>query len=335
MCFKKTFVIVILASLILLLVEFVSMQYLQRLNKAKSFLILASEDKDSWQTKNQNYNTIDPLLGWAANQENIQNLGWTWTNNCILLEHLNLDQIPIKIYISGGSASDLLYDKENWPAQLLDEFVQRNIAVQIYVAAVAGYNSGQEVLKTLRDIQEIKADIHISYSGANEMEENNYVSLYEHHNLSALIEPRSSKLFPNTISLLQELLSRPKSQAKILELNKLDAPIFWEQNMRNLHALSQEYNYTFVGVLQAVFNFMDKENSNEIPIHYIEDYQYFFPKAIALSENYTYLYDFSSKFKDEDAFLDDCHLKHIKYQKEIAQAMYKIIDTSYFSYKPN
>jgi len=319
--------------LILVGIEFYSNSILSSKNISCDLFYNKADESEFWCLKdNYAYTQIDPLLGWSIDYSKIDKADFIQKNNSTYISSLNINcNDTLIIYISGGSTSDLTYDKNNWPKSLLNTLERNNICSEIYIAAVAGYSSGQELLKSIRDINKIKPDIHISYSGVNEMENPNYVSWYETH----LIESIFSKatILPSTITLLKSKIdSHPKITIKNIEhYNAVD---FWQQNMKNMNGLAIANNYFFIGVLQPVFKFeehlINTENKNLA--HFANDYIQFYPEARNISSHANYIFDLSRTFDDyqNNVFKDDCHLSDEKYQDIIGNKIYNIIDSLYF-----
>ncbi len=96
-----------------------------------------------------------PTLGWARDYSKSKNV--TILHNSVFLENIPNPELDTTIIvITGGSAADLMFLSFNWPALLYDKFVEANQNCQIYVSAVSGYNTSQELLKFLSEGLEIK-----------------------------------------------------------------------------------------------------------------------------------------------------------------------------------
>jgi hypothetical protein len=310
--------------------EFVSFLYLSSQNKGQSLFFNKPAVIQSFQNEEgkEIYKDIDPLLGWSINQAYSSSLNLVEEANSFVLRSSNSNcPDPLIIYISGGSTSDIVFDAKNWPVsfhRLLDDNRQ---CYKIYVGAVAGYSSGQELLKLIRDMDKIKPDIHISYSGVNEMSNPSYVSDYELYLFTKLLA--SPKFLPNTLTLLKGLASK-ESDAKLHFQEKYEGVDYWIQNMKNMEALAEYNNYTFVGILQPVFNYDTYLDSsrNETLHYFAKEYNQFYPEAKRLCMDYTFLYDQSNFFKNypPPVFKDDCHLSDVRFQKAIAQEIFNIIN---------
>lgn len=334
MIFKKTLLLFLSALTALVVLECVAYFYLKRHHQQSKFLYSSKVEVRNNDDKVKLYRKIDPLLGWAIDSDEIIKNNYNETYNSILLESkLDNQSDTFVIYISGGSTSDLIYDQNNWPFFLLQELEKNKINSRIYVASVGGYNTGQELLKTIRDIDLIKPDIHISYSGANEMEDPSYVSFYEFEIFNNFTKNKEYKYLPNVLKIGSLILGNQKPQIEIVDRNNIDGVYFWKQNLTIMKSIADMKDYSFIGVLQPVkgqdsslkeFEKIDKETQ-----HLINDYEAFYPKAKEMASQSEYIFDFTNIFKNqkEDVFKDDCHLNSSKYQKILSHQIYNLLDS--------
>jgi hypothetical protein len=275
------------------------------------------------------YNVIDPLLGWAIDYKNLNNDLYYNQCNSVVLETNKKDFTKdcFVLYISGGSTTDLFYDSNNWPVFLLEKFSENNLCAKIYISSVSGYTSGQELLKTIRDIDCVKPHLHISYSGANEVENTGYVSYFEQNLYNNLLKKREYFLFPNLLYSISNMFNS-KTNININETKFINPAYFWKANMKYMHSLSLANNYEFIGVLQPVRGFSGfVENSlkgDEPYFNNWQDNQIFYPKAIETVEQHDFLYDFTNVLQTArvNPFIDDCHLNNIEFQRQIANKVF-------------
>ncbi len=266
---------------------------------------------------NPNHFEINPLLGWSnKNFKSFENNGEE-----IILKYHNGNDNPYRIYLSGGSTTDLVLDSNNWPIFLLQEFKEKKISVEILVASVGGYSSGQELLKLITRKQD-KIDLHISYSGANESDSPSYVTNYELENYEKLVNSKP-KLLPNTIRFFQK-----SNRFSVRNVRKYKPEDFWIENMRKMNCLAIGNGYKFIGILQPVAGLFSKRpkvmpNGSE---RYLPIYKKMYPKVIQQLKNVKYLIDFSKIFinQEQSPFKDDCHLKFKDDQKIIAKKIAEI-----------
>ncbi len=289
--------------------------------KAEGFLVHIERNKG---IQKVDYCETDALLGWK-----IKDYGkYQHEYGDITLSYLSDGSDVIDIYISGGSTSDLLYDSLNWPNFLLKKFEEKKIPVTIRIGAVAGYNSGQELLKLISS-NALKPDIHISYSGANEVDHPDYVSLYESEFFQNKAHPKPSFFMPNTIAFIREKTSVNSSVSQ----RENYAPIeFWNKNMRQMAQLAKGGNYTFFAILQPVAGYRNII-PKKMPVgakRYIELYPDFYKKATKLVGDKQNFIDLSGIFEKEKqaVFKDDCHLKHKIDQQKIANEIFTLCLTN-------
>lgn len=331
---KSTYALYVFIStfLILLFSELLSFKWLQSKEKAEPFFYSRAQGDvpPIWDGQHKAYNTLDPLLSWTINPDAIDEKDYTLEQASIVLEHFTNSTDTLKIYISGGSTSDLIFDETNWPNCLYRQLKEANHSVKIYLAAVGGYNSGQEYLKTIRDISSIKPDVHISYSGANEINPKGYYSNYE----CSLYENISNTKYVGLLPNLRKIITPQKVRFQLYQPNTVNTAEFWKNNMRYMHALSMANDYKFYGILQPVIYYGSKvENSNFDKTLYKEykiDYDLFYPEAQQFASTTPYVFDFTSVFQDNDRliFKDDCHLLNETDQCLIGQAVFELITDS-------
>ena len=289
--------------------------------KAEGFLVYIERNKG---IQKVDYCETDALLGWK-----IKDYGkYQLENGDVILSYLAEKSEAIVIYISGGSTSDLLYDSLNWPHFLLKKFEEKNISVKIRIGAVAGYNSGQEILKLISS-DLLKPDIHISYSGANEVEHPDYVTLYESEIFQNKAYPKPSFFLPNTIAFIRDKTSDNSS----LSQRENYAPIeFWYKNMSQMAQLAKGGDYTFLAILQPVAGYRNivPKKMPDGAKRYIKLYPKFYKKATSLVGNKQNFIDLTGIFENEkqSVFKDDCHLKYKINQQKIANEIFKLCLTN-------
>ncbi|MEX0812910.1 MAG: hypothetical protein WD048_11895 [Chitinophagales bacterium] len=335
---KNTFFALAVSGILLLLLETGSFIYLWSVDDQKKFLVNIESSPQVF-IDYFAFDQFDPLLGWSMSYDNVKALGFELYHNAVLLNGKeNSCDRPLVIYISGGSATDMTFDRDNWPKYLHELLDENQYCSKIYVGAVAGYNSGQELLKIIRDRHKIEPDIHLSYSGANEPTNAGYTTEYEHLFYTSNVESQAPIFLPNTIYLLRNLLFPSEFNVKAFE--QVDPIVFWEDNMKNMQALSIQHKYFYIGLLQPVYGFGSENSSGEIPENimnkHLKDYQSFYPAAMDIADKYGYLYDLTAAFShlsEEVIFKDDCHLMNSSYQKIIAKEVYQLILPKLEKYK--
>lgn len=307
------------------LIEYACKKSLQRTHRDLNFLI--SNRTLYYFThyyRQFNFDEIDPLLGWSNKSNTIEASGLSIFNNCISLSNTNKN---IVIFITGGSTGDVMLNAQNWPTHLQQLLNKKRISAVVVVGAVGGYNSGQELLKTMRDGVRCKPFIHISYSGANDIEFSGYVSPYEYSIFKeALNGGPPSPYFPNTIAYAKGLLLKHPDTLS-LKTNSSESPdSFYCRNMQMMHALSCGFNYHFLGILQPVINSgryvqAETEAANDFHAPLYKKHYPYFKKFV---ENTPYMASFTNIFDTctNRVFSDDCHITD-SYQKLVAEKVYE------------
>lgn len=332
----KQFLISIMSVICILIFTEVGIHFFNKSKQSSYPLFFKKQDKNTFENRLKIYTKVDPLLGWAIHYDNLEDKSFQSKFESILLKnHPSPCESLKKIYISGGSTSDLIFDNENWPYYLYKLLKRKDWCFEIYVASVGGYNSGQELLKVIRDVNDINPDIHISYSGANEIEYSGYVSNYEYNLFHSILYPSQHGFFPN----IKAFISKNKNPYNlVLDMNiEEDATEFWLKNMSIMYSISNTFNYEFVGILQPVFIHSNQKNidlkgrkKDLKPL--FEDF-YFSSQVHVLEHDF--LHDFTQIFKsvNENPFIDDCHLKDSMYQKMVADSIFHLIEPLLIHYQ--
>lgn len=325
---KRFMWLIVFTLILLVLAEVFASISLAKQNESYPLFLLRNTNSSSAITHLPYYNQLDPLLGWSVADETAQSLSFETKHHTVFLHSTDIScSDTLSIYISGGSTSDLIYNEKNWPHFLLEKFVAEGYCAAIYNGAVAGYHSGQELLKVMRDIKDVQADIHISYSGANEATDPSYISQYERNIYLHLIKPKPSKFLPNTSYWLRSKLS-PSPYAVFDNLGFSKPENFWLNNQHLMNSLAQHSGYIHLGVLQPVNFNPDSSPEGNVDIEQsIKAYQNFYPKIVQEIPDSSYLINLSQLFvnKNDQVFKDDCHLSENKYQEEVAEAIYELL----------
>jgi len=330
---KKTLLTqAILVILCLTALESVCWVWLKTNNLSVGYLVNFDYFNEVNGTKGFGFNEIDSLCGWAMSNARLENMGYETEHNCIVLRSKGTNpSTPLKIFITGGSTSDIALHKENWPVDLHQLLVKNKINAILYVGAVGGYTSGQELLKLLRDGVTMHPDIHISYAGANEGADLGYVSEYEYDFYhTAYRESLSSKLLPSTVLAVRKLLGISYYDLSIKPKKEIDPFIFWQQNVSYMHAAATAKKTKFIGLLQpvlAVTKNSTQSEKNLDPGNYGLKYKQYYPLAQEyIRTDGNGLYDLSGLFDtiQGQIYIDDCHI-NTPYQKIVANAVFNII----------
>ncbi len=296
------------------------MKYLQCSNRQLPFLITHRDFNYFTKYYRQfSFNEVDPLLGWARSTNSIVADGYIVKNNCVFL---NKSDSGIIIFITGGSTSDVVLNRQNWPTHLQRLLTENNISATLVVGAVGGYNSGQELLKTIRDGANCHPFVHVSYSGANDVEYSGYVSPYEYSAFKEMINGGSVPPYlANTITVARNLLAQAPGQLYLKENEPEQPLVYFSRNMNMMHALSVGLNYRFIGILQPVINsgiYKQPETEAANDFH-APLYKKYYPGLKAYAANTPFMVSFTNLFDtcSGPVFVDDCHVQD-EYQNLIA-----------------
>jgi len=313
-------------------------------NKAKTLLendyyisnLRIAKEEDFSKLHSLSYNEIDPLLGWAMSPSQLKNRGFKILHNCIVLEHISSsEQDTFKIFITGGSTSDIALDTNCYPKHLLKLLQHDFPNLQIYVGAVGAYGSSQEVLKLLRDGISIAPDIHISYNGVNEYQSPYFVSTYEQSFFQKhFLHQQASPIYPYLSYYIKKRLNLLDTILNIKPFPTSDPYLQWKKNMGIMYALSIGMGYTFRACLQPAFGIPTEKFSRSNAITdtiILSQYKMLYPKALQYQRsNSSYILDCTKIFDiiPENVFVDDCHVK-AKYQYIVADKIANIIRQSH------
>ncbi len=321
-----------LVLLLLLALEIVALLLLPSDARQPFFLNLPTKQLYHIGDKSILFQEVDPLLGWAMSPQQLDAKGFDTDSGIIVLNScVSSPGASMRILITGGSTTDLATIGHNWPLELAKILTTNNIKATLYIGAVGGYNSGQELLRLLRDKAYVRPALHISYSGANESEPslvtNREMKLYEH-----LITLSASPFLPNVLAWInyEKGEGRLSLRSYYTSMTSADfaneASAFWLSNMRSFYALAQGDGYCFYGVLQPVLGSgtykQDSLPSYAIPM--VVNYKRYYPLlATAVAKHPHFLIDFKNLFDQAKGtvYTDDCHL-NVTYQHVLAQAIF-------------
>jgi hypothetical protein len=329
--------ILLISILLLFLVELFSWFFLRSTQEEQSLFFQSKYKQNKFTKLNSlQYNELHPLYGWKMKDSDAQKKGYTLEYGHIVLsnETASCEQTFV-VYVSGGSTSDLMYDENNWPVQLFEKLKENHGCVKMYIGAIGGHNSGQELLRLLEVLPLLNINLHISYSGANEYLRPNMVSDFENNLFQNQILKTSSPILPNVVFLIQKKILNQKQIALNAE-SYFSANEFWLQNMETMEALAQYNQYEFMGILQPVSGFSGYSlNQNDLKnsdVNLLEEYATFYPKLIDTLPSFSFLYNETQVFSaaQQNPFKDDCHLSLEENQNFIANKIYEIVKNQYY-----
>lgn len=313
---------------LLLAGETMAYYYLQRQQAAEPFLINTKNfrQKNHQELKGFGYTRVDPLLGWGYTPAATKRLNQITQSNCLVLPALVNNKKPLRVLITGGSTSDVGLKPANWPTHLQRLLADSGICATLYIGAVGGYSSGQEVLKTMRDGVGLRPDVHISYSGANEYISPTYVSRQENTFYRKAFAGKSSGwLLPNLLTAVRGIAA---DGLELYEEPHKTPEEFWISNMRLLQGIAAANGYQFIGVLQPLLgtaNYRQPEIAQQHSL-YVRANQDFYPTLKKHADTTAYLHNWTAVFDTATGpvFVDDCHLAD-PYQSTIARQVYLLL----------
>ncbi len=327
---RQLFFQIVLVFVLCVLAETVSYIILRARHQSVGFLLNLNLHNEVTETKGFGFDEIDPLCGWSMSNKRIENMGYKTKQNCEVLEcHGTWPAEPIRIFVTGGSTSDIALHNDNWPLELQKIMTNDSVNATIYVGAVGGYTSGQELLKLMRDGMKICPDIHISYTGANEGSDSGYVSEYERDFYQgAYAQNYAGSIMPSTLFLIKSSFHLGYIDLSIKKTEPTHAYDFWRQNMAAMGGIAYKGKYSFLGVLQPVLGMGHYHQANEKEIDpggYSKGYKQYYPQAqeyIKVKDStltdLTGVFDTATK----PVYIDDCHI-NASYQRVVAESIYK------------
>jgi len=322
MTFRKILFLFLSVIMLCLILEGVSYFILSHQGEKVGFFWNRSTAHIVNNVKGMGYDEIDPLCGWSMSTRRMKELGYEIEQNCVVLRSAaDYPVKPLRIFITGGSTTDIAINKRNWPVALQQLLQERKVNAIIYVAALGGYSTSQELFTLLRNGLTIEPDIHISYSGANEgYGDFGYISDYEQSFYeTALKQNNTTVLLPSATFLIRKTLHLGYIGLS-LKYNEPQHPlVIWKKNMRIMEGIAREYKYKFIGALQPVAGMGAYADSSKN--ENTESYRTYFPKAKEfIRKEDTALFDLTGIFDTATGkvFTDDCHINDA-YQTTVAQ----------------
>lgn len=316
---------------ILLVLEWTAFRILKKDQNQQPFFLNFENLEKKFQPNFYDYEKIDPLLGWDIDKGDVRRNRHIYeVDNLIYFKNSKHDCPTYNILITGGSTTDVTRIHDNWPYYLNEIIQSQEGCYRICHAAVGGYNSGQELLKLIRDGLIVKPDIHISYSGVNEIIPT-YVSEYEQTVYDYLLDGTKKYHFlPNTRTWLFKNIVNRDFEITEETVSVEEIPFFWQKNMSIMDAIATENHYKFVGILQPAAGISKAKlpaDIQESHQYFIDAYQNYYPDLLNIVDSTEYLWDFTTIFDSiqDHVFVDDCHIHNPVYQKMIAEKVFEII----------
>ncbi|MCB0363858.1 MAG: SGNH/GDSL hydrolase family protein [Bdellovibrionaceae bacterium] len=269
------------------------------------------------------YPTLDPLLGWTIGKKQAEALGLVYVEGYIVYgsEHMDNPQAP-RVAVFGGSTSDTVFSQNTWVKTFHQKLQEAWGPTVVLNGAVGGYNSHQELLKVIRDIEFLQPNLIVTYDGANEMQgaqlpEQPLVTTYEYQIFERMIE--SSRVgFPYLISLVRAMkapqFSRDMEGQATGPANPGTAHELWLKNITLIRATADLFGARFHGFLQPVlgigdYRLSEREEKIRTTDAIAQRNPSFYAPAIDSVKARSYLSDLTEALNSmSDVYIDDCHL---------------------------
>ena len=211
---------------------------------------------------------LDPLLGFGHDPTSHPLLSTQYPGFVHYPSHA---PGAMRIVALGGSTTDALTplyldahdavpdDPYNWPREMQRDLWGRGIDAEVFNGGVAGYFSGQQVLKLLRDVSKLQPDLILSLDGINDigqlhrLRDHTLVHKYSASILDAVAHPRPPRVMPNSFALAALLLKGDKRPVKGVGFGLLDPgppERIWSDNCGLADTLSHAFGARYVDYLQ-------------------------------------------------------------------------------------
>ncbi len=243
------------------------------------------------------------------------------------------DSRPIIIAILGSSTTT---DKNHgylcWPKQLFNMMQKEGLSCIVYNGGTEAYISSQSFLKLVRDVLLLSPDIIIEYSGINDACEE-FLDV-EHPLVCRQLSCRIEKMLnfynqyrkPYVEKVLYKGIATPP------DFGRAD---IWYTNQRMMYAISQEFNISFISVLEPTIysgnyklSLSEKEMIEDdmlIGMKYKERAQCFYSICKKYASKVEYIHDMTGLFDGlSGIMIDDRHCND-KGTFLIAKSIYKIL----------
>lgn len=246
----------------------------------------------------------------------------------------NPDAITI-VVLGGSTTESQLFFVKGWVPFFAEYLNNSGISAKIYCGGISGYTSSQELLKFERDVIQLSPDIVISYSGVNDLymfpladesERNSrpFISRFQVQFIRQVLEKLRYLQFGLPTPDIPDWEKGGRETVFYGLPSHKNAPHFWIDNMRMMHALSQEFGIAFFSFFQPFrFNGFYKSTPTQEIIHSRRD-----PSCIPSSEGqklygreaeveeirqllqqYSYITDLSKLFAEEsEIYYDSVHV---------------------------
>lgn len=259
----------------------------------------------------QKYDVIDSLLGYNRFYNDVPGFKISGT------DHGN----TYKILVLGGSTTDpTMGNQTPWTEYLFQKMMDSDKEVMVINGGMAGYSTYQEFYKFVRDGLQYAPDLLITYDGLND------VTCMAMDREYPMLTPYARKVYdyiekkgdfaPDTL----EIRNASRIIHGLKQTDQDDAGR-WMDNIRKIHAVSEEFGIIHLGFFQpmlktgkAVIGERQKKLietiAEELPVFktWMDGMKGFYTNALPFIQESGYMYDLTSVFDgEEDIYYDFCH----------------------------
>lgn len=218
-----------------------------------------------------------------------------------------------KIVTLGGSTTDgNLFNFRSWPEILFEKIGKKNVTV--WNGGVAGYTSGHELLKLIRDVLPMKPDMVIVFDGYNDTCQGKPAHPYSFTYVKEIFDYGADRMGDEYV--------KQQIGAQLCEGISTEKTRFenWLGNIELLHDIAVLRNIQFYSFLQPMLMsktrdkredeiYMSSRQFYEEELYHLESFRNEIKKP-AIKENHKYIHDLSDLFDNQsDVYMDICHVR--------------------------
>lgn len=233
-----------------------------------------------------------------------------------------------KIVTLGGSTTDgNLFNFKSWSEILFEKIGKRNVSV--WNGGVAGYTSGHELLKLIRDVLSMKPDMVIVFDGYNDTCQGKPVHPYSFTYVKEIFDYGADRMGDEYV---RQQIGGQLCEGVVTEKTRFEN---WLSNIELMHDIVVSRNIQFYSFLQPML--MSKPRNKRENEIYMSSRQFYEEelyrmesfrseiKKLGIKENHEYIYDLSALFDNQsDVYMDICHVRE-RGNEIIAEAIYTVI----------
>lgn len=216
-----------------------------------------------------------------------------------------------KIAVLGASTTDSKLDPKirSWVEIMYDQYCQAGIT--IYNGAVGGYYSGQELIKLVRDMMQLSPDMIIVYDGCSDMIQGIFNKKFKY--LSDLVSFAGERIAPygSAVHVDHKIWMGISRNNETIEN--------WLQNINYMYAIANSKHIKFFSFIEpmlftkknldlhskSIWKTMMFHVHNDKIIKLAHQYR---EKAADFEKEYSYIYNLTGIFDDEDVYMDIEHV---------------------------